>query len=86
MCAKSIGRLEPLIFGAFNMMMSMHSISSARRVFFFDSMCGTYGGEFFANILRYLKDEHLEKKDSPLPDPDLWFFDEYETVSVSLSV
>ena len=42
-----------------------------KRVQFYDSM-GADGMHYLEAILHYIKDEHQDKKKSPLPDADEW--------------
>jgi sentrin-specific protease 1 len=39
-----------------------------KRIQFYDS----YGGHYVRDLFRYLQDEHLDKKGTPLPDIDSW--------------
>jgi Ulp1 family protease len=42
-----------------------------KTIRFYDSM-GSAGLEDMKCIFRYIKDEHMDKKKSPLPDADSW--------------
>jgi hypothetical protein len=42
-----------------------------KRIQFYDSM-GNGGMKYMESLFKYVKDEHQEKKGSPLPDQDLW--------------
>ena len=42
-----------------------------KRIQFYDSF-GDSGNEWMEAVFRYIKDEHMDKKKSPLPDEDSW--------------
>lgn len=42
-----------------------------KRIQMYDSFYGS-GHDYLRHILQYLKDEHLDKKKSPLPNPEEW--------------
>jgi len=42
-----------------------------KRIQFYDSMGGS-GMNYLEDLLRYLQDEHQDKKKCPLPDLDQW--------------
>jgi hypothetical protein len=42
-----------------------------KRIQFYDSL-GAEGMDYLRHLFRYLGDEHLDKKKTPLPDRDDW--------------
>jgi sentrin-specific protease 1 len=42
-----------------------------KRIQFYDSL-GADGKDYLRHLLRYLKDDHKDKKNVPLPDPKSW--------------
>ncbi|KAL7564634.1 hypothetical protein ACA910_009323 [Epithemia clementina (nom. ined.)] len=71
---KDIFQLDKVIFpinqGGMHWVCAVAFIQE-RRIQFYDSL-GSSGMDYLRYILRYLQDEHLDKKKRPLPDVDDW--------------
>eukprot|EP00536_Pseudo-nitzschia_multiseries_P008221 jgi/Psemu1/257011/estExt_Genewise1Plus.C_2060009 len=71
---KDIFQLDKILFPI--NMDNMHWICAAifmegKKIEVFDSM-GSSGNRYLHALFRYVQDEHLDKKKSPLPDADEW--------------
>jgi len=71
---KDIFKLNKILFPI--NMGNMHWIAAVifmkrKRIEIFDSM-GSDGSRYLNALFRYVQDEHLDKKKTPLPDADAW--------------